>query len=170
MYNSVWMALTTGEDDLARSIAPFIWDPPTAGYVGENSILCATSRQTLAYAMKYFLLGRTEESQKELALLMRVTEDVVGEMLMIRGIVEADPTRFLDGLSRALASHTKLASAKENFRVPDYFLCFPALGASALALRRGVVTPDYLPVGNVYFPNDLIISYVRSVRPDEGLA
>jgi len=155
-YLAMCAALAAADRATARSLAPFVWDPPHASYVGPTSVICTTEQQTLAYALKFELLDDRGRAEEELARLTRVSEDAVGEMLMLRGIVETSPARFLDGLGRTLANHARRAAEKPNYRVAKYFLCLPALGLAALALEHHVATCEQLPADNVYLPRELI--------------
>jgi hypothetical protein len=155
-YLAICMALIGGDMDLARALAPLVWDPPDANYVGPKSVLCTTSQQALAYALRYLLVDMKDQALAQLHRLTRVTGDVVGEMLMLRGLVEADSARMADGLRRELDWHAAEASERTNYRVARYFLCIPALGLTALAQRDGLLDRDKLPADDVYFPIDLI--------------
>jgi hypothetical protein len=156
-YLAICMAETSGEGDLARALAPFVWDPPGASYVAPNSVICTTDQQTIAYTLKHVVLNRDADAQEQLRRLTRVPEDVIGDKLMIRGIIERDRGRVLDGHSRVLAWHERVAAEKANYRVAKYYLSLPALGLSAVALQRGVVALNDLPADNPHFPRDLIL-------------
>ncbi|NOX53662.1 MAG: hypothetical protein GXP27_04345, partial [Planctomycetes bacterium] len=68
-FKGVCMALMTGEFTLARQIAALAWDPPDAKYVFANSSTCTWNDQRLAYAMREFFAGNTDEA---LAFLAKV--------------------------------------------------------------------------------------------------
>jgi hypothetical protein len=155
-YEAICGALAVGDRATARALAPLVWDPPGAEYVGPNSVICTDERQVLAYALRFELLDDRGRADQHLKRLTRVTQDAVGEMLMMRGILETRPELFLDGLTRTLAVHEHAARDKANYRVAKYFLCLPALGLSALALEHGLVAREQLTADNVYLPRDLI--------------
>jgi hypothetical protein len=150
------MAVIGGDMGLATSMAPLVWDPPGARYVAPNSLICTTSQQALAYALRHHLLGENDRAKEQVKRLTRVTEDVVGEMLMLRGLVESEPARIKNGLPRVLDWHASVAAEPENYRVAKYFLCMPALGLATLALRQKLLAREDLPADNVYAPRDLI--------------
>jgi hypothetical protein len=155
-YLAICMALIGGQSNLALALAPLVWDPPDASYVAPNSVICTDMQQALAYAMKYALLENRDEAEAQLAHLTRVPEDIVGELLMMRGLISAQPERLLKGIVLALAWHAREAAEPDNYRVPKYFLCVPALGLAARGLQRGLVAREQLPANDVYFPRDLI--------------
>jgi hypothetical protein len=155
-YLAICMALTAGELDIARSLAPLVWDPADARYVGPRSALCADKQQALAYTLKYLLLDQKDQAEAQIGRLTIVERYVEGEFLTLSGLVRAKPRRILDGISAALDWHARQAAKKENYRFTEYFLCLPALGLAAYALRLGMLTYEQLPGNNIYFPRDLI--------------
>jgi hypothetical protein len=62
----------------------------------------------------------------------------------------------LKGLGLELAWHAKDAMQPANVKIPVYYLCVPALGLAALALRDRVIAADGLPRTDPYFPAELI--------------
>jgi hypothetical protein len=155
-YLAICMALTAGELDIARSLAPLVWDPADARYVGPRSALCTDKQQALAYTLKYLLLDQKDQAEAQVGRLTIVERYVEGEFLTLSGLVRAKPRRILDGISAALDWHARQAAKKENYRFTEYFLCLPALGLAAYALRLGMLTYEQLPENNVHFPRDLI--------------
>lgn len=155
-YLAICMALAGGDAALARSLAPFVWDPPSASYVGPGSVLCTPEQQALADALKHSLLGDDRAAGLALGRVTRISGEGIGELLMLRGLVEDDARRFLDGLARQLDAQARLAAEAGPRRLPDGLLCLPALGLAALALRRGCVSVEQLPAGNACFPRDVI--------------
>jgi hypothetical protein len=155
-YQAICMAFIAGDRRLAEALAPLVWDPEPARYVGPESVLCTTEQQTLAFTMRYLAAGIDDQAARELASLVRPTGEVVGEFLALRGILERDEARLRDGLQRALAWHAQQAREPHNVRIPQYYLCVPALGLAALAVERGVIGRGALPASDPYFPRELI--------------
>ena len=60
------LALASGALDLAKTLAPLIWDPPGASYLGPGSVVCTPEDQHLGYALRDILTGRSEEALGEL--------------------------------------------------------------------------------------------------------
>lgn len=158
-YLAICMALTAGELDIARSLAPLVWDPADARYVGPRSVLCTDKQKDLAYTLKYLLLDKKDQAEAQINRVTTVERYFEGELLMLRGLITARPQRILEGISAALTWHAREAAKKENYRFTNYFLCFPALGLAAYALWRDLVRYEQLPENNVYFPRDLIARF-----------
>ena len=157
-YRAICEALLAHDLDLAQVLATFVWDPPEARYVGPTSVVCTDLRQGAAYALRYLLLDEVDQANAVLASRDRLPEDVVGEYLMLRGLVSNSGERVVKGVTLALAAHARLANEPENYRVPDYFLHIPALGLASCALQRGLLTLADLPSRDVYLPRDMIVS------------
>lgn len=49
------LALACGAHDLATALAPLVWDPPDATYIGPSSVVCTPEEQRLAYALRDLL-------------------------------------------------------------------------------------------------------------------
>jgi hypothetical protein len=149
-------ALAAGCHDLARSMAPLVWDPAWASYIGPGSVVCTNKQQAIAYAVRDLLLGDDAAAATELKRLAMVPEELVGPLKMLRGLLAKQAARFLEGLSTTLAWHEREARKQPNPKRPEFFMCLVGLGLAALALQQGVVTRDQLVSDNVYFPRDLI--------------
>jgi hypothetical protein len=152
--------MAAGDFGLARNLAPFLWDPPDARYIGPGSTVGTVRAQAVAYALKELLLDERSRAQAHLDTVQRAPEDLIGELLMVQALVSAEPTRFLKGISMALAWHTK--QARQRPKVVDLFLCVPALGLAAYAINAALISPEDLPADQVYLPVDLIAPDARA--------
>jgi hypothetical protein len=153
-FEAICRAFVGCDWELARLLAPWVWDPEGSGWISPNSLLCTPQQQTMAYALKDFLLGRTGELETRLRSMTNIREDLIGEMLMLRGIILGDSARTLKGLGLALSWHHRMAK-QEDFN-PEYFVCTTALGLAALAIQHKVVAKEDLPADDVYLSRDLI--------------
>ena len=51
------LALAGRAHDLATTLAPLVWDPPDATYIGPTSVVCTPEEQRLAYALRDLLVN-----------------------------------------------------------------------------------------------------------------
>jgi len=156
-YLAICMALLAHELDLARALAPLVWDPPAANYIGPTSVVCTDLQQIAAYALKHLMMDNRESADALLSSKDRIPEDIIGEFLMLRGLASADTRHIAKGLALELVAHAQMANEAKNLRVPDYFLAIPALGLASYAIHRGMLKLTDLPSDNVYFPRDMIV-------------
>jgi hypothetical protein len=159
---AVCIAMCTGKFDVAAQIAALAWDPPDANYIGPNSVICRPYEVHLAYSVKHLFAAATDETLRELERVRVRPKDVRPHTMkaMIRSLIAATPEPFLDALSELLSWHAKLRWERDQYELAGggtkKFLCFWALGLSAWAVQRGLVTLDQLPGDNVYCPRELI--------------
>ena len=155
-YLAICMALIVRDPDLARSLACNLWDPPNARYIGPESVLCTTEQSDLAHVLRHFLLDERLPGKAVLAHFKRVSESVVGEYLMIRGLFNKEDIWLRKGLQLAIAWHDREVVRIAPEKVPDLFLNIPALGLVARGLDSGLLHNVDLPNGVLSFPCDLI--------------
>ena len=154
-------AFASGDFSLGRALASFVWDPPKARYLGRGSMFGSERAQRVAYALRDLLLDKREAAQAHLDPLKQIPEDLIGEVLMVEGLVRSEPARVLKGLGLELAWHHKEATTPANTKLPTYLLCIPALGLAALALHEAVIEADTLSRNNPDFPVELIVGGAR---------
>lgn len=153
-YLAICRSMAAGDVGLARELAPFLWDPAKARYIGPGSTVGTVRAQAVAYALKELLLDERSRAQVHLDTVQRAPEDLIGELLMVQALVSAEPARFLKGISMALAWHSKQAT--KHPKVVDLFVCIPALGLAAYAMNQALVSREELPTDQVYLPVDVI--------------
>ena len=155
-YLAMCMALAGDDAALARDLARFVWDPPGASYAGPGSVLCSPAQQALAEALKHLLPGDAAAAARALGGVTRIDGDGIGELLMLRGLVEGDAQRLLDGLARQLDAHARRVADEGAAAAPEAAVCLAALGLAALAVGRGLVPAARLPLGHACFPRAVI--------------
>jgi len=144
-FLAICRAFVAGDFDLGRSLAPYVWDPPKARYIGRGSMFGSEQAQAVAYALRDYSLGNIDAAQAHLDPLNRIPENLIGELLLVQGIVRPESSRVLKGLGLALAWHAKEAAEPANAKMSTYLLSIPSLGLAALALRDRVIDAGALP-------------------------
>jgi hypothetical protein len=152
---AVYQAAAVGEIDLATRLAASIWDPPNATYVGKGKYaLCSPTQQRIAYAVKAYFAQDLPGALAEVRAVRPFEKYTLleGELSLVRCLAARDGAQFIDNLEFLLAKHAKLADSKRNNSEPVYFLSFPALGLSRLAVLAGLVERASLPKDNPFLP------------------
>lgn len=152
------LGLACGAHDLATALAPLVWDPPGATYIGPNSVVCTPEEQRLAYALRDLLVNDG-------------ASDVVGALpdtewhttlQQARGwalvsIAARDPNALAIAIETLREDHraavrARLAEIGALDRL-DLLLDVPSLAYAALGRARLGYVP--LPDADAYFPHDL---------------
>ncbi len=149
-YEYACLGFAIGEEGLAREQAAMTWDPPDADYIGPRSEVCTPNQQSLAYGLRLHLEGKVDESLVMLSRVRTLPGDYVGlQAQLLKSIVQRESNAFVRTLEALLAKHE--AISKRNKLRPTYYICIPALGMTAMAIKAGIVTLQQLP-RNVYLP------------------
>lgn len=156
-FLAVCKALIVGDEVAERELAGMIWDPPGASYLGKNSEVCSFNDQRVAYALKAYYEKDAARFEAELRGVRAPTAEIAAEATMLRALVARDKASFIHALDAMLRWHRKEAT-RDKWRRNDskYYICFPALGLSGLALRAGICTPDELPADEPFLPLTLL--------------
>lgn len=160
-YEAVCAALIAGQFELAAQLASMAWDPPDAPYISPNSEGCTPNDQHLAYALKNLLANDIAETFAELTQVRTVHTRrklaVLGyQASMVHALATNDADQFVRGLVDLLEWHEFEAHREDNLKRPWFYLCYPGLGLSALAVQRKLLTWDQLPDNSVYLPLELL--------------
>jgi hypothetical protein len=166
--DAICIAMTAADWQLALDLAPYVWDPPTASYIGPTSVLCTSNQQTAALLLRDYLMENVDGVISRLRAVHDLDAPDAGGLLMIEGIATESRVKLAAGFRRLLAVHAATAARAENYRVPEHFLCIPALGLAALALLRGTIKRDDLPRDNPHFPPELIADPGRPFNRPPG--
>jgi hypothetical protein len=164
---AVYVALAAGQYGLAERLAALLWDPPDARWLKPKSVICTPNEQHLAYAVQKLFVADRAAAESELAKINIRRKDEVPlrfQSTMVRGLAAERPDLFRQGLDELLSWHGAEASLERNRYEKLFYLCLPGAGLSALALRRGLVSPSQLPHDNVYLPLEL----VSTASPGDG--
>jgi hypothetical protein len=143
------LALAAGDDQLARAIAPQVWDPEGASYLGPGSVVTTTDDQALAYAWRDLLLGK---DLPPIALSSEALQGALLEAAALESLAGRDAPSFLKSLYRLVEWHAEQAVQEEHRHQPDWLLCLPGLALAALAVGRGLVQKEELPGDSPYLP------------------
>lgn len=152
---AIYMALASGHVLVALRLAQLIWDPPDADYIGEDSKVCTSDEQHLAYAVKHYILGDEAKARKELASIGSNRQETALQVSVLRALLDGHGKQFLVAVREYLKWHEKEAKKKSNRTEADLYLALPALGLSALALRADLVNVAELPE-SPHFPPEML--------------
>ena len=151
---AMFLALISSERDLAHSIAKMVSDPVNATYIGPESEVCTPNEQSVAYAMKWYLLNNSVEASVQLRGLEDPPEYMAHQASVIQALIDRNWSRFLSGLSQLLSEHRRRAEI-DSHQVAS-FLCLPGLALSASALLAGLLGQESLPAREIYLPLPLL--------------
>jgi hypothetical protein len=155
-FEEACRAFGIGNWALGEAFARKIWDPPSARWVGPKSQVCSTHQQRLAYVFRDALAGGDSETLRPLLNVIHARPLRIGMMAeVMKGLFEGDKRGFLMGLSALLHAHGAWARRGSCQTYTDLFMCVPALGMSAIAVRRGLVEVGELPRQNPHLPVEL---------------
>jgi len=143
------LALATGDGELVRALAPQVWDPEDASYLGPGSEVATPDDQALAYAWRGRLAGR---DVPPIALSPQASQGALLEAAALESISGRDAASFLSTLRRLVAWHAEQAVLEEHRHQPDWLLCLPGLALASLAVEEGSVKKDELPGDSPYLP------------------
>lgn len=149
---AMYLALTVGQQDLARRIAELVFDPVDATYIGPNSEVCTPNEQRLAYALKSHLLANSIENLQ--LMLVEHPQQCLAQAVVIKALNAQNPHAFLSALNQLLSEHQRWAKS-DSHRL-EGFLCLPGIGLSASGLLEGLIELESLPAENVYLPRPLL--------------
>ena len=161
-YESACRAHMLGLPGVAAEIAPLIWDPPDATYVGRRSEICTPEQQKLAYALRDLGIPAYAESRphlKRIALAWRVRgfpKEIAYQAGLLQAIGDGNGAEFTNQLDQLLAWHSRMANREDNRFDRHRFLCLPALGLGAIALARQTIRIEDWPQDDIYLPLELI--------------
>lgn len=154
-YMFTCLGLGIGESAAAREQAGLIWDPPNADYIGARSVVCKPNDQALAYSLKYYLQSDFAAAFEKAISVRSLPKDYIGmQARLLQSILTNDATQFLKVLENLLEKHNYLS--RHDSSDASLYICFPALGMSALALHKGLITTNCLPQ-NAYLPLPLLV-------------
>jgi hypothetical protein len=157
-YRATFLALISGQPELARRVALQIWDPPKPGWVGYHKYAtCTINEQRLAFALRKFYEGDDEGALKLVRMIGPTRQErggVLEQAAMWKALLEANPTRFTNALTDLLHVHKKGALMDKTDS--NRFVCVAGLGLSVLALSRGLVDLKQLPADNPFLPSELL--------------
>lgn len=153
------LALCVGEDELARTFAEAIYDPPNADYIGHNKYAraCGTTpdHQALAYAFRDYIVRDQNSAIEHLIRLMKEgkTRGIIRQGILLKALIEADKGKFLQYLDFVLDDHARDAKKRDNVNSPECFLSSYGLALCRIAIseklldRQELPEHDYLPLG-----------------------
>jgi len=153
------LALAGGAPELATTLAPLVWDPPDATYIGPTSVVCTPEEQRLAYALRD-LLTNTPSSEAIRALPdteWRSAAQRARGWAMV-SIAAHDPIALAVAIEllrevHAAAVRARLAETGALDRL-DLLLDVPSLAYAALGRARLGDVP--LRDSDAYFPRALV--------------
>jgi hypothetical protein len=155
-FEEACRAFGIGNWALGEAFARKIWDPPGARWVGPKSQVCSTHQQRLAYVFRDALAGGDSETLRPLLNVMHARPLTIGMMAeVMKGLFEGDKRGFLVALSALLHAHGAGARRGPCRTDTNLFICVPALGMSAIAVRRGLVEVGELPGKDPHLPVEL---------------
>lgn len=149
---------------MAREISSLAWDPPNASYIGRHKYAVASPlHQFLAYGLRDYYLGRTDESDKQ---LRRVQSSKPNEqdLKYIAGMAIAlshnDSISFLDSLIDLVGWHEYYAvrEAKAGYGQGsdrDFRFCDSGTAMASLAVKVGLMPVEDIPK-SIFLPNHLV--------------
>ena len=147
------LALAAGAPDLARALAPLVWDPPGASYLGPTSVVCTPADQRLAYALRDLLLGRAATSESVRALPdddLPFDETQRARAWCLFALAAGDRHAFTVAHHALHAVHLARVRDAGALRSLDDLLDVPALAGAALACER--FGPSAAPRADPYLP------------------
>lgn len=147
------LALACGAVDLARALAPLVWDPPGAGYLGPGSVVCTAEEQATAYALRDLLLGCPSDALAEVRSVAVVSRSEADRLAVLSALACGDHARFAWALSELHRCH--LDRVRHPGRLDDLedLLDLPALAYAALGRH---IFPDPVPLpADAFLPLDL---------------
>lgn len=149
---------------MAREISSLAWDPPNASYIGRHKYAVATPlQQLLAYGLRDYYLGHTEEALKQLRRIHTSKpseQDVMYLAAMVMALSQNDPVALLDSLIDLVGWHEYYAAreAKAGYgqgSARDFRFCDSGTAMASLAVKLGLLTVEDIPKSN-YVPTELV--------------
>jgi hypothetical protein len=152
------LALSCGASDVAGALAPLIWDPPGASYLGPDSVVCTPEDQRLAYALRDILLHRVEKGGEELHALKPADRGQEIRASLLTALTGGDETRFSQALAESHAFHLKRVEMDQimngdGLKDLDDLLDVPTLAYLSLGISR--MAGLGLPAQDAYLPVEL---------------
>jgi hypothetical protein len=148
-------AYAAGAAELAHAIAARTWDPEGAPYVSIKSEVCTTAQQQMAYAVREYLGGNSQEARTHLARVRTTDPRLLKQRWMLEAIIKQAQEQFVKHLTDLLADHDKVA--RRDRSESDNFLCLPAIGLVCMALNADLVRVEHLPQNDVFMPLELLV-------------
>lgn len=147
------VALACGALDLARALAPWIWDAPDASYLGPGSVVCTPEEQHLAYALRDLLLDRFEEGLREIHALPALPPEQEDRATILTALLKADPPVFAWALGELHTFHLDQVGHPGTLDTLEDLLDIPTLAYAVLGRNR---LPDLNPLpSDAFLPLEL---------------
>ena len=147
------LALSGGAIDLAKRLAPMVWDPPDASYLGPGSVVCTAEDQHLAYALRDLLMDRLDDGRKELDAPMHLEAQQEHRASMLRALLNHDRAESERALTASHAFHLDVVDGRNSLNNLDDLLDVPTLAYAALGRAR--ISDLKLPPPDAYLPLEL---------------
>lgn len=137
------LGLAAGATDVVCELARWVEDPPGASYLGEDSVVCTTEEQLLAYTTRDLVLGR-EDPGRWLARIDAPTGAHALRTALLAALCRADAADARWLCAEIHREHLQRVTAEPALRHLDDCVDVPALAALVLARHTGLdVVPDH---------------------------
>jgi hypothetical protein len=153
---AVYAALILGDVPLAKSLVDLAGPSPNDRLVAPRSQVCTTSVQKLSHALNALVAGDLELAERE-ANRPKIRRGTKTDRLLADAFSAlATGGDALTARDEILKHHATQAKRDLNPAASSFWLCFPALAVSALAMHLQGCELSQLETDSVYCPIGLL--------------